>query len=63
MTWHEAYMEQARSDYAVRQLLNRARVEYAHQLHYLQMFTEKFAKGFLTAPASPIPRRRRTPPL
>ena len=47
MTWREAFLVQARSDAAVRRLLNRERTEYAHQLHYLQMVTEKLAKAMM----------------
>ena len=48
MTEHEAYLRQARSDFAVFQLLleqDRDIVPACHSLHYLQMATEKLAKA------------------
>ncbi len=47
MNWREAFLAQARSDAEIRVLLNRKRCDYSHQLHYLQMVTEKLAKGLL----------------
>jgi hypothetical protein len=55
MTWREAFLVQARSDDAVRRLLNRNRTEYAHQLHYLQMATEKLAKAIMMRDADAAP--------
>jgi hypothetical protein len=55
MSWRSAFLAQARSDNAVRKLLNRERVEYAHQLHYLQMVAEKLAKGFMTPESAADP--------
>jgi hypothetical protein len=52
MGWHEAYLAQARSEYAVLRRLNSPGVEYAHRLHYLQMVTEKLAKGMQTPAGS-----------
>lgn len=49
MSWRTAFLTQARNDNEVRAVVNRARVPYAHQLHYLQMMTEKLAKGYMTA--------------
>ena len=46
--WRTAYLEQAKSDYAILLKLNRDAAPLCHQLHYLQMTTEKMAKGFLT---------------
>lgn len=54
MNWREAFLAQARSDAAIRVLLNREGCEYSHQLHYLQMMTEKLAKG-LMAPRNNAP--------
>jgi len=55
--WDKAYLRQASSDYEVfRQLLSMP-VPPCHQLHYLQMATEKLAKAFLSANA----RGRRQP--
>ena len=55
MSWRDAFFRQARSDNEIRKLLNKERVEYAHQLHYLQMTTEKLAKGLLTKSTSTTP--------
>ncbi|HVX86692.1 MAG TPA: hypothetical protein VH253_18055 [Phycisphaerae bacterium] len=55
MSWRSAFLLQARSDFYARGVLNRQRVEYCHQLHYLQMASEKLAKGFLTAESSSQP--------
>jgi hypothetical protein len=58
MDWHEAYLVQARSDYAVLRGLGLQNADYCHRLHYLQMASEKLAKAMLTAPgddqAAPI---------
>jgi len=54
MTWRDAFLAQARSDAEIRRLLNRQRTAYSHQLHYLQMLTEKLAKG-LMAPVDGAP--------
>jgi hypothetical protein len=48
MTWRSAFLQQARSDNAIRRLLNREKAAYSHQLHYLQMTAEKLAKGVMT---------------
>ncbi len=53
--WRTGYLEQAHSDYEMYQRLERAGdVALCHRLHYLQMATEKLAKGFLT-PAGGAP--------
>ena len=49
MNWRDAFLAQARSDAEIRILLNRKRCEYSHQLHYLQMVTEKLAKGLMAS--------------
>ncbi len=49
MTWCEAYLLQARSDWQVYQILQQQPVEECHSLHYLQMATEKLGKAFLIA--------------
>lgn len=46
MIWRNAYFQQAWSDFKVYQDLNNRREAFCHQLHYLQMTTEKLAKGF-----------------
>jgi hypothetical protein len=55
VSWRAAFLAQARSDNNTRKLLNRSKVEYCHQLHYLQMTAEKMAKGFLTEPTARNP--------
>src|ERR1035437_10381682 len=54
MDWHEAYLTQARSEYAVSRKLGED-VEYCHHLHYLQMVSEKLSKGILTLSGSKTP--------
>ncbi|MFP4054125.1 MAG: hypothetical protein ACLFV7_09705 [Phycisphaerae bacterium] len=58
MDWREAFLRQARSDYETWGRLNKLGVEYSHQLHYIQMMTEKLAKAFLVRPGASNP-----PPL
>ena len=55
MDWRTALFEQARSDYELVKLLGQAGVPFCHQLHYLQMATEKLAKGFGTPSSGPQP--------
>lgn len=55
MNWRSAFLRQAASDEAVRRLLERSGVEQCHRLHYLQMVTEKLAKGLLTEAGAPNP--------
>lgn len=51
LDWRTAYFQQARSDYDVLlKLIGEQDVPACHCLHYLQMTTEKLAKGFLTQP-------------
>jgi len=49
MTWSEACLLQARSDWQVYQTLQQQPVPECHPLHYLQMATEKLGKAFLIA--------------
>ncbi|MFH0825101.1 MAG: hypothetical protein V2B18_20305 [Pseudomonadota bacterium] len=55
MTWRAAFFSQAWSDFNLFKDLNRPDVPLCHRLHYLQMATEKLAKGFLCS-------RKRDPP-
>lgn len=57
MTWRDAFLAQARSDAGVRRVLNHQQVAYSHQLHYLQMMTEKISKAVLTPAGSVEPPR------
>lgn len=45
--WPDAYLEQARSDWKVWDLLKRQEIQSCHIIHYLQMTSEKLAKAFL----------------
>ena len=57
MSEWEAFLAQARSDYAVFELLldmRREDVPECHPLHYLQMATEKLAKAFFLALGVPF---------
>lgn len=49
MNWRTAYFQQAKSDYEMLlRLLKEEDIPLCHCLHYLQMTTEKLAKGFRT---------------
>jgi hypothetical protein len=61
MTRAEAFFEQARSDFAVYELLQRqgtSAVPECHVLHYLQMATEKLAKAVAARTHIQVPPRR-----
>lgn len=45
--WAEAYLEQARSDWQVWELIRQQELPSCHALHYLQMTCEKLGKAFL----------------
>jgi len=45
--WPEAYLEQARSDWATYELIEHNSAAGCHCLHYLQMTTEKLGKAVL----------------
>ena len=57
-SWRIAYFRQAQSDNDIRKLLNSRGAAYCHQLHYLQMFSEKLAKGWLTSETATHTHRR-----
>ncbi len=47
--WRSAYFEQAKSDYQIfLKFIDLKDVPLCQKLHYLQMMTEKMAKGFQT---------------
>ena len=49
--WRSAYFTQAEADYTLfRKLAKQEEVPLCQKLHFLQMATEKMAKGFLTPP-------------
>jgi hypothetical protein len=45
--WADAYLEQARSDWQVWELIRQQELPSCHALHYLQMACEKLGKAFL----------------
>jgi hypothetical protein len=47
MMWANAYLEQARSDWVTRELIAQIPCATCHELHYLQMTTEKLGKAVL----------------
>jgi hypothetical protein len=49
MNWKDAFLKQSYSDYDIFQYLQKSqnKIAFCHQLHYLQMATEKFAKAQL----------------
>lgn len=51
--YQEKWWEQARSDMHVLDLLRRNGCEQCHQLHYLQMATEKLTKAYLWRDGNP----------
>jgi len=53
--WRDALLVQARSDFEMLQSLRRHGAPFCHQLHFLQMATEKLGKGFTTPPGGPQP--------
>lgn len=46
-TWRSAFLRQASSDYEIFRWMNENARPLCHQLHYLQMASEKLAKAFL----------------
>jgi hypothetical protein len=57
MDWRDALLVQARSDFEMLTLLRSQKVPFCHQLHFLQMATEKLGKGFATAPNGDQPAK------
>jgi hypothetical protein len=55
--YQELWWTQARSDHKVLLLLRRTSADPCHQLHYLQMVTEKLAKAYFWRSGTPPPRR------
>jgi len=47
--WHNAYLEQARSDWRAYLAIQGLSLDDCHSLHYLQMTTEKLAKAMFLA--------------
>jgi hypothetical protein len=57
MNWRDAYLTQAWSDFQVFREMTKSRYPTCHALHYLQMSTEKLAKGFLSKESGGPPKR------
>ena len=55
--WAEAYLEQARSDWQVWELIRQHELPNCHALHYLQMTCEKLGKAFLIAGGTISPQK------
>lgn len=55
----ELWWEQARSDYEAWQILRKAGCHPCHELHYLQMITEKVAKAYLWKVGKAPPKSHR----
>ncbi len=49
--WSEAFLDQARSDFSVMEMLNESDFPDCHWFHYLQMTTEKLGKAMLSTSA------------
>jgi hypothetical protein len=58
MTWRDAFLKQAHSDYSVYKKLNELRLPLCHKLHYLQMATEKLAKAYQCNNRNTPPKKR-----
>lgn len=52
--WAEAYLEQARSDWDTREVVSQNGCALCHELHYLQMATEKLGKAVLLRSGNPL---------
>lgn len=55
MSWRDPFLQQAQSDYDMFRRLNDPDVPFCHRLHYLQMATEKLAKGYFCNGSSDPP--------
>jgi len=55
--YQELWWQQARSDHSVLVLLRRRGAAACHQLHYLQMVTEKLGKAYFWRPGTAPPRK------
>ncbi len=55
--WSEAFLEQARSDWEMWQLIHEREAPDCHALHYLQMTCEKLGKAFLIAGGTISPQQ------
>ena len=55
--YQSLWWEQSRSDHKVLLLLRKNNADPCHQLHYLQMVTEKLAKAYLWRSGKPPPKK------
>jgi hypothetical protein len=55
--YQKLWWEQSRSDHSILILLRRNGASSCHQLHYLQMVTEKLAKAYFWRTGTPPPRK------
>ena len=58
--WAEAFLEQARSDWQMCQLIRDQKLPGCHELHHLQMTCEKLGKAFLIAGRMISPQQAKT---
>ncbi|MGB0386941.1 MAG: hypothetical protein ACPGWR_19170 [Ardenticatenaceae bacterium] len=58
--WDNAYLEQAKSDWETYQVLSKHSRSACHELHYLQMTTEKLGKAALLRKGIPLEHVRGT---
>ncbi len=56
-SYQRLWFEQTKSDHSVMILLRRQGAARCHQLHYLQMVTEKLGKAYFWRTGSPPPKR------
>jgi len=56
--WHDAFLEQARSDWRAYEAIQNLSLDECHVLHYLQMATEKLGKAMLLAEEDDIKKVR-----
>lgn len=53
--WSEAFLDQAKSDFSVMEMLNKSNFPDCHWFHYLQMTTEKLGKAMLSTSDPGLP--------
>lgn len=58
--WAKAFLEQARSDWQMWQIVHDQELPDCHALHYLQMTCEKLGKAFLIAGETITPQKAST---
>lgn len=58
--WYQGYLDQARSDWEVYNILQVDSIPSCHALHYLQMTTEKLGKAMFLAGGTSLDEVRKT---